>query len=491
MRLANTERGLSALAMRQIYMACVTSIADYGSEIYWNGQVYASRVLQTLQNKALKKILGAFRTSPIKPMEVEAALPPPEVRLQANLWRYATRVQKLAPNHPVKKAIERNQYQRFTAIIKGLTPLERVEQAIQDFYGGHEMEEIKHFHFKPWTKKVPFSIHISKSSKEQATKEHLEALEQDKNKAIIYMYSDASSMTKGLGIGVGLTSYNLKSNSESNPGKETYSKKSNLGKGNLVYNGELEGATQALELGASTTQAGQTIKLFVDNQAAIFRLNKPSDNPGQEWQLRAFKATNTIIEKGATAEIHWVPGHKDIVGNERADKLAKIATGKRPSRYAKTSYAMIGMVIKSEIKEMWKDCSEKWIKDSKAKNTPNYAKKYSWKLRKQLVTPPNTPRKTASAFYQLKLGHGYFKEYLARWRPWDYSNKCSCGKIQTPEHLVLECKNYKAERKELKKELKGRLTMKMVLDTKKGALSLFKFLNSTEIATRKWLLGLD
>jgi hypothetical protein len=32
-RLANIERGLSPLAIRQLYLACVTSIADYGSVI--------------------------------------------------------------------------------------------------------------------------------------------------------------------------------------------------------------------------------------------------------------------------------------------------------------------------------------------------------------------------------------------------------------------------------------------------------------------------
>ncbi len=33
-RLANSERGLTPSAMRQLYLACVTSIADYGSIIW-------------------------------------------------------------------------------------------------------------------------------------------------------------------------------------------------------------------------------------------------------------------------------------------------------------------------------------------------------------------------------------------------------------------------------------------------------------------------
>ena len=33
-RLANIEKGLSPQAIRQLYLACVTSVADYGSQIY-------------------------------------------------------------------------------------------------------------------------------------------------------------------------------------------------------------------------------------------------------------------------------------------------------------------------------------------------------------------------------------------------------------------------------------------------------------------------
>ncbi|KAF2629548.1 hypothetical protein BU25DRAFT_336918, partial [Macroventuria anomochaeta] len=44
--------------------------------------------------------------------------------------------------------------------------------------------------------------------------------------------------------------------------------------------------------------------------------------------------------------IHWVPGHQDIAGNERADMLAKQAAKKRPSTHT-TSLAMTSIRIKS------------------------------------------------------------------------------------------------------------------------------------------------
>ena len=37
-RLANSEKGLSHSALRQLYQSCITTVADFGSEVWWNGQ---------------------------------------------------------------------------------------------------------------------------------------------------------------------------------------------------------------------------------------------------------------------------------------------------------------------------------------------------------------------------------------------------------------------------------------------------------------------
>ncbi|KAF7566133.1 hypothetical protein PtrM4_144530 [Pyrenophora tritici-repentis] len=66
-RLANIELGLSTHAIRQLYLACVTSVSDYGAQIYWQNQPYATKKLQSLHNLACRKTLGVFRTAPTVP----------------------------------------------------------------------------------------------------------------------------------------------------------------------------------------------------------------------------------------------------------------------------------------------------------------------------------------------------------------------------------------------------------------------------------------
>ena len=87
---------------------------------------------------------------------------------------------------------------------------------------------------------------------------------------------------------------------------------------------------------------------------------------------------------------------------------------------------------------------------------------------RKLTTPPSTRRETGSAFYQLKLGHGYFKPYLFRF---GHTNNplCSCRARQTPEHLLLSCPNFRTARKALKDSLPYQhLTLNILLNTTPG-----------------------
>ena len=108
-RLANSEKGLTPFALRQLYLACIVSVADYGSVLWWRGQASLIRPLQAIQNLAVRKILGVFKTAPIIPMEVESALLPPQVRLNTNLRQYAFRMLKLSAKHPINSEISKFQ----------------------------------------------------------------------------------------------------------------------------------------------------------------------------------------------------------------------------------------------------------------------------------------------------------------------------------------------------------------------------------------------
>src|ERR1700704_7181214 len=100
-RLAYMEKRLSQSALPQLHQSCITTIADFGSEIWWNGQKSQSNPLQKIQNQALRKIAGAFRTTPIAALEAEIGLFPVDIRLELRNKNYATRLLSLPDTHPL------------------------------------------------------------------------------------------------------------------------------------------------------------------------------------------------------------------------------------------------------------------------------------------------------------------------------------------------------------------------------------------------------
>ena len=109
-------------------------------------------------------------------------------------------------------------------------------------------------------------------------------------------------------------------------------------------------------------------------------------------------------------------------------------------------------------------------------------------------------RLTFSTFTQIKLGHEYFKSYLERLPAYE-DNLCHICKVkQTPEHILISCKQYKAEQKKLKNTVlrqkakpgtgaNSELSLKRLLCTGEGIKATLAFLKETKIATRKWILG--
>ena len=338
-RLANTEKGLTPYAMRQLYLACITSVADYGSIIWWKNQTQFYKPLQALQNLALRKILGVFKTSPIVPMELEAALYPPSIRLNTTLRKYAIRQLKLAQNHPIR--------QMFTATNVG-SQATRILDSIKGLVNFSTLEPIQHFAYAPWERTTPYKVAISSLSKEEEAIAHKNSTSNLQLKTLI-AYSDASQRTDSYGyktgIGVGIAFYNssLQLLDQST---------TNIGSHQIVYNGELEGVTRAIEIASQRAKPGETYKIYTDNQAGLHRLATVSDNPGQACQIRAINASKELVQKGATITLNWVPGHTDIAGNELADKLAKEAT-LQATTTRETSFAVLQLKAKELARREW------------------------------------------------------------------------------------------------------------------------------------------
>lgn len=197
-----------------------------------------------------------------------------------------------------------------------------------------------------------------------------------------------------------------------------------------------------------------------------------------------------INQRASSLHLNWIPGHSKIESNLKADKIAKEVSLKPPDKLS-TTCAKLQISDKEKMIQTWTKYIDKKKTEMKFKGIESqYIKRYSvLKPNMSIQLPRNITRQIASAFYQLKLGHGYNRGYL--YRLGHISNdKCEFGKKETPEHLLLSCTEYTSDRLKLKDNLNNnRLNLRLLMHTQSGIRNTLESIKSTQISTRGWYLS--
>lgn len=94
-----------------------------------------------------------------------------------------------------------------------------------------------------------------------------------------------------------------------------------------VYSAELYGIYLATEKTLELSHSPKIIIIYVDNQSALHAVAAPRNKSGQHILQRIVHGIDNLRLYSYMVELHWVPAHTDIKGNEHADKLSKKATG--------------------------------------------------------------------------------------------------------------------------------------------------------------------
>ena len=93
---------------------------------------------------------------------------------------------------------------------------------------------------------MPYTVTLSQLSKDQEAKAHTAYMSTRLGDSFLAIYSDAFLVQGSSGIGVSLTALDYAQGA-----REVSQETHNIGKGQIVYNEELEGITRAFEYAAT------------------------------------------------------------------------------------------------------------------------------------------------------------------------------------------------------------------------------------------------
>ena len=213
--LTSTWKGLPLQQARHIYISAILPTMLWGSEIWWKNSASQLHSFILTQNKALRAITGAFKTSPIRALECEAAIPPLPIKLDLLANRFAIRLLSLPTNHPTRSRLPpeaplpsgsedaygapdilptpgRHQVCHTTAQKPYYTHAHQLLGRLRDILSpGDEVEVTDPGLDVPW-EEPPFSTTITTLPKDAAAEVHEKDLQTLLERGDLIMYTDGS-----------------------------------------------------------------------------------------------------------------------------------------------------------------------------------------------------------------------------------------------------------------------------------------------------------
>ncbi|PPR06917.1 hypothetical protein CVT24_011000 [Panaeolus cyanescens] len=491
-RLAKPSTGINMRLMKQLFNATVIPKLAYALDVWYTpptkptegkkntGSVAALKKLTTIQRIATLTITGAPRTTPTEVLDAHAGVLPMELLLLKICHRNLVRMATLPETHPLHSLIANEMERPPRNHQSQITKLARIFDL-----DPRKVEKTGTLPFKVTGATATISVTIRNTAKKAMREER-------RDEAEVNVYTDGGGRERRVAAAV---AYN---NGEE---EECYTWSHVLGSTAkyTVLEAELTGILIAVHMLKKTDmQDDNTASIYTDSQLAIKRIARKS-RKGNQPVLRAIQETVRTM-RGRIA-IRWIPGHKGVAGNERADEVVKETEEGRRHPTDKTElpeFLTGSQPINAEAerkayaKELMKMWNKRWRKAKKRREggtmEENVLLDEFQKVAKELTRPQ------ISLLIQARSDHLPLNARLYMIRKAETSKCPRCrtrrGGTRADEdvqHVVYECTAYTRSRRELWRKVGGenKSIREMTAEAEK-AKALIVFLIGTGRLSRKW-----
>lgn len=288
-----------------IIRSIILSKIDYGLPIYGKCAKSTLQLISTPYHAAIRNSIGAFRTTPIKNILVEAGLPNLTARTEFLTWQILKKVNSPFPtpiHDDTTKILKRKRTPKYlSALQKAIGDAVKLNTPII-------IDKKAKSNHPPWNLACESIISIFSDFPKATTNKEifktifLEKSENYKRQGWQLFFSDASKTTDG-------TSFAVVSENGSI-----------ISKGLLHYTSSIFTAEAFAILKAIEAAKNKKTIIFTDSLSSINAIKNINN-----YSTIAVVIRDKLIAKKKNLRLAWVPGHKDIAGNEIADLEAKQA----------------------------------------------------------------------------------------------------------------------------------------------------------------------
>ena len=199
-------------------------------------------------------------------------------------------------------------------------------------------------------------------------------------------------------------------------------------------------------LAAQIRCRAQSYSIFTDSQAVIQSLCRPYQQSGQSVIQKILRLSYSIQNRtGVPLHVRWVPAHMGVPGNEAAHKIAQRASEvdcepRKLGRIKRTVIARnVGYLNTEHEAAFHASTGGEYTKQIDQALPQRHTKMLYDRINKQ----------KAAILCQLRTGKCRLNIYLSRIGAAD-DNKCRCGAVDSPSHLLFLCPEWNFLRQPLK-----------------------------------------